>query len=95
MLPQVILFGTCIQARTNIQSIPNGGTPSSTLYSVLVAASNFGFHQIFKVVALYVMLSVIFATLNARLHLPPFSLFLIALTLTDGEYAAIKYYPIY
>jgi GPI ethanolamine phosphate transferase 1 len=40
--------------------------------------------QIFKIVAPYVILSVIFARLNARLTLPPFSLFLIALTLTDG-----------
>ncbi|KAG1800731.1 uncharacterized protein HD556DRAFT_1438730 [Suillus plorans] len=40
--------------------------------------------QIFKIVAPYVILSAVFATLNARLHLPPFSLFLIALMLTDG-----------
>ncbi|EGN92654.1 hypothetical protein SERLA73DRAFT_117102 [Serpula lacrymans var. lacrymans S7.3] len=39
---------------------------------------------IFKIVAPYVILSATFATLNARLHLPPFSLFLVALTLTDG-----------
>lgn len=39
---------------------------------------------IFKIVCPYVILSVIFATLNARLRLPPFSLFLVALTLTDG-----------
>lgn len=39
---------------------------------------------IFKIVCPYVILSVAFATLNARLHLPPFSLFLVALTLTDG-----------
>lgn len=39
----------------------------------------------FKIVAPFVILASIFATLNARLHLPPFSLFLIALTLTDGE----------
>ncbi|KAG9310904.1 Phosphatidylinositolglycan class N-domain-containing protein [Chiua virens] len=39
---------------------------------------------IFKIVAPYVILSVIFATLNACLRLPPFSLFLVALTLTDG-----------
>ena len=31
------------------------------------------------------MLSVFFALLNDRLDLPPFSLFLVALTLTDGE----------
>jgi phosphatidylinositol glycan class N len=36
-------------------------------------------------VAPYIILSVAFATLNARLHLPPFSLFLVALTLTDGK----------
>ena len=35
-------------------------------------------------VAPYIVLSVMFATLNARLHLPPFSLFLVAPTLTDG-----------
>lgn len=40
--------------------------------------------QIFKIVAPYVILSAVFATLNARLHLPPFSLFIVALTLTDG-----------
>lgn len=39
---------------------------------------------IFKIVAPYVILSATFATLNARLGLPPFSLFLVALTLTDG-----------
>ncbi|KDQ23723.1 hypothetical protein PLEOSDRAFT_1094573 [Pleurotus ostreatus PC15] len=39
---------------------------------------------IFKIVAPYVILSISFSTLNARLHLPPFSLFLVALTLTDG-----------
>jgi hypothetical protein len=43
-----------------------------------------GLPQIFKIVAPYVILSAIFATLNARLHLPPFSLFIVALTLTDG-----------
>ena len=32
----------------------------------------------------YVILSAAFATLNSRLGLPPFSLFLVALTLTDG-----------
>ncbi|KAF8527215.1 PigN-domain-containing protein [Gautieria morchelliformis] len=39
---------------------------------------------VFKIVAPYVMLSAAFATLTARLHLPPFSLFLVALSLTDG-----------
>ncbi|KAJ7738485.1 Phosphatidylinositolglycan class N-domain-containing protein [Mycena maculata] len=39
---------------------------------------------VFKIIAPYVVLSVIFATLNDALHLPPFSLFLVALTLTDG-----------
>ncbi|KAK7680798.1 hypothetical protein QCA50_016106 [Cerrena zonata] len=38
---------------------------------------------IFKIVAPYIILSSVFALLNARLHLPPFSLFLVALTLTD------------
>ena len=40
--------------------------------------------QIFKIIAPYVILSAAFATLNARLRLPSFSLFLVALTLTDG-----------
>lgn len=40
--------------------------------------------QIFKIVVPYVILSAVFATLNARLRLPSFSLFLVALTLTDG-----------
>ncbi|KAI9457866.1 Phosphatidylinositolglycan class N-domain-containing protein [Boletus coccyginus] len=39
---------------------------------------------IFKIVVPYVILSAAFATLNARLRLPSFSLFLVALTLTDG-----------
>lgn len=41
--------------------------------------------QIFKIIVPYVILSMVFATLNARLGLPPFSLFLVALTLTDGR----------
>ncbi|KAG6377755.1 hypothetical protein JVT61DRAFT_14528 [Boletus reticuloceps] len=41
--------------------------------------------QIFKIVVPYVILSAAFATLNACLGLPPFSLFLVALTLTDGN----------
>jgi phosphatidylinositol glycan class N len=40
--------------------------------------------QIFKIVAPFVFLSAAFATLNARLGMPPFALFLIALSLTDG-----------
>ncbi|OAX38080.1 PigN-domain-containing protein [Rhizopogon vinicolor AM-OR11-026] len=39
---------------------------------------------IFKIIAPYVILSAAFATLNTRLRLPPFSLFIVALTLTDG-----------
>ncbi|KAJ7110359.1 Phosphatidylinositolglycan class N-domain-containing protein [Mycena crocata] len=39
---------------------------------------------VFKIVAPYIILSVTFAALNEALHLPPFSLFLVALTLTDG-----------
>ncbi|KAJ6541822.1 Phosphatidylinositolglycan class N-domain-containing protein [Mycena capillaripes] len=39
---------------------------------------------VFKIVAPYIILSVTFATLNDALHLPPFSLFLVALTLADG-----------
>ncbi|KAF9000322.1 Phosphatidylinositolglycan class N-domain-containing protein [Cyathus striatus] len=39
---------------------------------------------IFKIVAPYVLLSVVFAVLNHTLELPPFSLLMVALTLTDG-----------
>ncbi|KAF8180205.1 Phosphatidylinositolglycan class N-domain-containing protein [Pholiota molesta] len=39
---------------------------------------------VFKIVAPYIMLSVTFAVLNDTLDLPPFSLLLVALTLTDG-----------
>ncbi|THH21384.1 hypothetical protein EW146_g133 [Bondarzewia mesenterica] len=39
---------------------------------------------IFKILAPYVLLSAAFATLNARLGMPPFALFMVALTLTDG-----------
>ncbi|EMD35215.1 hypothetical protein CERSUDRAFT_107194 [Gelatoporia subvermispora B] len=38
---------------------------------------------IFKIVAPYIILATSFYLLNARLNLPPFSLFLVALTLTD------------
>ena len=40
--------------------------------------------QIFKIIAPFVFLSAAFATLNARLGMPPFALFLVALCLTDG-----------
>ena len=46
----------------------------------------------FKIVAPYVILALAFAILNARLRLPPFSLFLVALTLTDG---ASPSYPLF
>ncbi|RPD52571.1 alkaline phosphatase-like protein [Lentinus tigrinus ALCF2SS1-6] len=38
---------------------------------------------IFKIVSPYIILAITFSILNARLDLPPFSLFLVALTLTD------------
>jgi hypothetical protein len=37
-----------------------------------------------KILAPYVPLSACFAALHARLRLPPFALFLVSLTLTDG-----------
>lgn len=40
---------------------------------------------IFKIVAPYVVLSTVFATLNSRVGLPPFALFKVALGLTDGQ----------
>ncbi|KAH7912055.1 Phosphatidylinositolglycan class N-domain-containing protein [Hygrophoropsis aurantiaca] len=40
---------------------------------------------VFKIVVPYIILAAAFSMLNARLHLPPFSLFLVALTLTDGK----------
>ncbi|KAF8345663.1 Phosphatidylinositolglycan class N-domain-containing protein [Amanita rubescens] len=39
---------------------------------------------IFKIIVPYIILSVTFAVLNSTLQLPPFSLLLVALTLTDG-----------
>ncbi|KAF7307451.1 PigN domain-containing protein [Mycena indigotica] len=39
---------------------------------------------IFKIIVPYIILAVTFATLNDALRLPPFSLFLVALTLTPG-----------
>ncbi|KZV72333.1 PigN-domain-containing protein [Peniophora sp. CONT] len=39
---------------------------------------------LFKILSPYVLLSACFATLNARLRMPGFALFLIALALTDG-----------
>ncbi|KZT65104.1 PigN-domain-containing protein [Daedalea quercina L-15889] len=38
---------------------------------------------IFKIIAPYIILAMCLHLLNTRLHLPPFSLFLVALTLTD------------
>ncbi|KDR84256.1 hypothetical protein GALMADRAFT_704440 [Galerina marginata CBS 339.88] len=46
---------------------------------------------IFKIVAPYIMLSVCFAVLNDALNLPPFSLLLVALTITDGMTLAFFY----
>ncbi|KAH9033937.1 alkaline phosphatase-like protein [Lactarius hengduanensis] len=40
---------------------------------------------LFKVLAPFVFLSAAFAILNARLGMPPFALFLVALSLTDGS----------
>jgi len=40
--------------------------------------------QMFKIIVPYIILSVTFAVLNSTLQLPPFSLLLVALTLTDG-----------
>jgi phosphatidylinositol glycan class N len=40
--------------------------------------------QLFKILSPFVFLSAAFATLNARLGMPPFALFLVALGLTDG-----------
>ncbi|KAK7063739.1 PigN domain-containing protein [Favolaschia claudopus] len=39
---------------------------------------------VFKIIVPYIMLAVAIATLNDALDLPPFSVFLVALTLTDG-----------
>lgn len=39
---------------------------------------------IFKIIAPYIILSIVTALLNHSLHLPPFSLLLVALSLTDG-----------
>ena len=47
---------------------------------------------IFKIIAPYVMLSTIFATLNRRVALPPFALFKVALGLTDGKEPHILLY---
>ena len=41
--------------------------------------------QIFKIIAPYVILSVAFAAVNYSMVLPPFSLFLVAVMLTDGK----------
>ncbi|KAH9017387.1 alkaline phosphatase-like protein [Lactarius pseudohatsudake] len=44
---------------------------------------------LFKILAPFVFLSAAFATLNARLGMPPFALFLVALSLTDGSWLQI------
>lgn len=41
-------------------------------------------YQIFKIISPYIILAMCLHLLNRRLHLPPFSLFLVAVTLTDG-----------
>ncbi|KZS89542.1 alkaline phosphatase-like protein [Sistotremastrum niveocremeum HHB9708] len=46
---------------------------------------------ILKIIAPYVVLSAAFATLNDQLGLAPFSLFMVALTLTDGMTVAFFY----
>ncbi|KAF8579724.1 PigN-domain-containing protein [Ramaria rubella] len=49
---------------------------------------------VFKIVAPYIILSAIFATLTASLNLPPFSLFLVALSLTDGRMTLPFFYNV-
>ncbi|CAA7259378.1 unnamed protein product [Cyclocybe aegerita] len=46
---------------------------------------------LFKIIAPYIILAVSFAVLNDALRLPPFSLLLVALTLTDGMTLAFFY----
>ncbi|KAJ7665103.1 Phosphatidylinositolglycan class N-domain-containing protein [Mycena polygramma] len=76
---QVGFFGT-----GNVASISSFYL--SPVYRLIPVFSPFAMATllIFKIIAPYVILSVTFAALNDALHLPPFSLFLVALTLTDG-----------
>ena len=53
------------------------------IHSVITSLTTI-FAQIFKIVVPYVMLAMTFAVLNHCLDLPPFSLFVVALALTDG-----------
>ncbi|KAJ6486074.1 Phosphatidylinositolglycan class N-domain-containing protein [Mycena vitilis] len=76
---QVGFFGT-----GNVASISSFYL--SPVYRLIPVFSPFAMATllIFKIIAPYVILSVTFAALIDALHLPPFSLFLVALTLTDG-----------
>jgi len=80
---QLLLSRACVPSCACIQPFLDGGLTGS--YSNLVVHTPADPPiQIFKIVVPYVILSAAFATLNARLRLPSFSLFLVALTLTDG-----------
>jgi Phosphatidylinositolglycan class N (PIG-N) len=89
---QILLPGASVSPRTNFQPISHGSLIGSFCQILSIEAPSLTFlpSQVFKIIAPYIILSATFANLNARLHLPPFSLFLVALTLTDG---AILIFP--
>jgi hypothetical protein len=87
---QVVLFRAGVPSGPDLQPVLDGGPsrelriPVSGLQACRLNAVPPLPSQIFKIVAPFVFLSATFATLNARLGMPPFALFLVALCLTDG-----------
>ena len=88
---QVVLPRTGVPPGPDIQAVLNGSPPrelrllsESETVSAECGLTPTRAPQIFKIIAPFVFLSAAFATLNARLGMPPFALFLVALCLTDG-----------
>ncbi|KAG9124370.1 Glycosyl phosphatidyl inositol anchor synthesis, partial [Ceratobasidium sp. 392] len=77
---QVAFFGAA-----NVTIPQSVSLPSQPVYRLIPVFNPFFMASllIFKIVAPYVILSTVFATLNARVALPPFALFKVALGLTD------------
>ena len=84
---QVILPGAGVPLGSDIQPVVNGSPTREHRHLEPCRLNVASRPQIFKIIAPFVFLSAAFATLNARLGMPPFALFLVALCLTDGARA--------
>ncbi|GJJ13022.1 hypothetical protein Clacol_007271 [Clathrus columnatus] len=91
-----IIFRLVLYYASGMASNGNGAgwhslAPAKPVYRLVPVFSPFLMASllIFKIVSPYIILAAVFANLTARLSLPPFSLFLIAMSLTDGSWLEI------